>query len=245
MSKRSVWLVGVPSGRLDLLSLKALALIKNCKYCFYSSSLISEDVLALCVSAVLVKDVLNDSTEDVSYMLMTSVKSGGLTVKLYSGSLSIYSGMQELTFHLNTCGIPFEIVPSVGALEVVFAQLGCELLTPWGKSLVITKVTKRSMDCRKLLCLETLSLAVPTLVLYLSIRLAPYVATALTGGYGSRCPVLCVYRATWNEETYLLTKLSSLSADVRALSPQRTVVVIIGRSLLNFRTFRSSVGRGR
>ncbi|MGP1918167.1 MAG: SAM-dependent methyltransferase [Candidatus Hodgkinia cicadicola] len=245
LTKQTVWFIGVPSGRLDLLSLKALTLIKNCKSCFYSSSLISSDVLSLCASAGLVKDVLNDSIEDVLYMLLTSVESGGITVKLYSGSLFVYSGLQELTFQLNFVGIPFEVVPSVGTLEVAFAQLGCEFFTPWSRTLVVTKVTKRSTDCRKLTCLETLSRAVPMLVLYLSVRLSAYVASVLTGEYGKFCPVLCVYRATWNEETYLLTKLSSLSADVRALSTQRTVVMIIGRSLLNFRTYRSTVGRGR
>ncbi|MFP3039080.1 MAG: SAM-dependent methyltransferase, partial [Candidatus Hodgkinia cicadicola] len=111
MFNQPVWLIGVPSGRLDLLSLRALTLIRNCKSCFYSSSLISEEVLTLCTSAVLVKDVLNDSIEDVSYMMLTSVKTGGITVKLYSGSLFVYSGMQELTFRLNCIGIPFEIVP--------------------------------------------------------------------------------------------------------------------------------------
>ncbi|MGP1925307.1 MAG: SAM-dependent methyltransferase, partial [Candidatus Hodgkinia cicadicola] len=233
MIKQSVWLIGVPSGRLDLLSLKALTLIRNCKSCFYSSSLISEEVLSLCTSAELVKDVLNDSIEDVLYMLLTSVQSGGITVKLYSGSLFVYSGLQELTFHLNSIGIPFEIVPSVGTLEVAFSQFGCEFFTPWNRSVVVTKVTKRPLDNRKLLCLETLSSVTPVLVLYLSVRLASYVATVLSSEYGKFCPVLCIYRATWNEETYLLTKLSSLSSDVRALSTTRTVVMIIGRSLLN------------
>ncbi|MGP1922002.1 MAG: SAM-dependent methyltransferase [Candidatus Hodgkinia cicadicola] len=245
MTKHAVWLIGVPAGRLDLLSLKALTLIRNCKACFYSSSLITEDILSLCSSAELVKDVLNDSIEDVLYMLLTSVKSGGITIKLYSGSLFVYSGLQELTIHLNSIGIPFEVVPSVGALEVAFAQLGCEFFTPWNRSIVVTKVTKRSTDNRKLLCLETLSRAAPALVLYLSIRLATYVATVLASEYGKLCPVVCVYRATWNEETYLLTNLSRLSADVRALSITRTAVVIIGRSLLSFRVFRTTLWRGR
>ncbi|MFP3040149.1 MAG: SAM-dependent methyltransferase [Candidatus Hodgkinia cicadicola] len=245
MTKQTVWLIGVPSGRLDLLSLKALTLIKNCKHCFYSSSLISEDVLSLCSSAVLVKDVLNDSIEDILYMLLTSVKSGGITVKLYSGSLFVYSGMQELTFHLRSIGISFEVVPSVGTLEVAFAHLGCEFFTPWNESVVITKVTKRSMNNRKLTCLESLSNSSPMLVLYLSIRLASYVTSILTAGYGKFCPVLCVYKAAWNEETYLLTKLSTLSADVKALSTTRSVVIAVGRSLLNFRMHQSSLGLGR
>lgn len=232
---RPIWFIGVPSGRLDLLSLKALALLRNCQSCFYASSLISEDVLSLCSSATLVKDTLNDSVEDVLYMMMVSASTGGITVKLYSGSLSVYSGMQELAFHMRSLGMHFAVVPSVGALDVAFAQLGYEFFTPWNRAIVITKVTKRPTNNRKLLCLESLANATPLLVLFLSVRLMSYVGTALLASYGSNCPTLCVYRSAWNEETYLLTRLSKLSTDVRALSLNRTAMLIIGRSLLSFK----------
>ncbi|MGP1926393.1 MAG: hypothetical protein ACTS68_01650, partial [Candidatus Hodgkinia cicadicola] len=60
------------------------------------------------------------------------------------------------------------------------------------------------------------------------------VQPSLMDSFSNGASVMLMKKATWNEETYLLTKLSSLSSDVRALSTTRTVVMIIGRSLLNF-----------
>ncbi len=122
-----LWLVGVPSGKLDLLSVKAVSLLASCELCLYSGSLIDERVLRCCRRALVVRSALSDRLEDTLYALLCS---NSMTVKLVSGSLFAYSGIRELSFYLKALKLAFSIVPSVGALDVAFAYLGCEFLSP-------------------------------------------------------------------------------------------------------------------
>ncbi|MFP3039652.1 MAG: SAM-dependent methyltransferase, partial [Candidatus Hodgkinia cicadicola] len=128
-----IWLVGVPSGSLDLISLKSMLLIRSCKFCFYTSSLLSSNILRQCTSAVLVKSVLHDSLESILYMILCAK---GTIVKLCSGSLFLYSGVREASFYLKMLSLPFSVVPSVGVLDVAFSYLGYELVSAWNKTIL-------------------------------------------------------------------------------------------------------------
>ncbi len=199
-----VWVIGVNSGQLDLISLKALTLINSCAFCFYVGSLISSSLLRLCSNAICVRSVLRSSLEDTVYMILCS---RGLVIRLHSGSAFVYSGVNETSFYLSLLGLRCAVLPSVGVVDTALAYLGCELTSVWSKSVVVTRLNKRSLVNSKLFSLEHICSSKPLLVLYLSVRLIPFFCELATYAYCSDCPVVCVFKSSWHAEAFLLSNL--------------------------------------
>ncbi|AHL31074.1 MAG: Cobalt-precorrin-4 C(11)-methyltransferase [Candidatus Hodgkinia cicadicola] len=226
---RIVWIVGASSGQLDLISLKALTLISNCKFCFYVGSLINASLLKLCSSAVCVRSVLEDSVEEVVYMMLCSE---GLTVRLQSGSPFVYSGANEAGFYSSLVGLRCVVLPSVGVIDTALAYFGCEFTSVWNKSVVITRLSKKSLVVSKLLSLENVCSFKPLLVLYLSVRLIPFFCKLAAYAYCVDCPVVCVFKSSWHAEAFLLSNLCWLQQDVKRSRAIRMVLIIVGKALL-------------
>ncbi|AUG34061.1 Cobalt-precorrin-4 C(11)-methyltransferase [Candidatus Hodgkinia cicadicola] len=227
---RIVWIIGINSGQLDLISLKALTLISNCKFCFYVGSLINISVLKLCSNAVCVRSVLKDSVEEVVYMMLCSE---GLTVRLHSGSPFVYSGVNETSFYLSLIGLRCVVLPSVSVIDTALAYFGCEFTSVWSKSVVITRLSKKSLVGNKLFGLESICSFKPLLVLYLSVRLIPFFCKLAVYAYCLDCPVVCVFKSSWHAEAFLLSNLRWLQQDVRRSCAARMVLVIVGKALLS------------
>ncbi|XXM90193.1 SAM-dependent methyltransferase [Candidatus Hodgkinia cicadicola] len=224
-----VWLVGVCSGQLDLMSVKALTLINNCRFCFYAGTLISASLIRLCFNAVCVRSILKDSVEDVIYMILCS---SGLVVKLYSGSPFVYSGVSETSYYLSVLGVKWAVLPSVGVIDTALSYLGYEFTSVWGKSVVITKLSKKSLVNNKLFSLENICDVKPLLVVYLSVRLVPFFCKLATYCYGRDCPVVCVFKSGWDAEVFLLSSLRWLERDISCSNVVRMVLLIVGKALL-------------
>ncbi len=224
-----IWLIGLPSGSLDLISIKALTLLKNCKLCICPQSLLNNKLLSYCNNAVSTFESLKWQLEHIMYAILCT---NGLVVKLHSGSLFGYSGVNELSFYLKSLGKHFTVLPSIGVLDTVFSYLGCEFDSTWSRTMVITRLTKKGIVNNKLFCSQTLFLLRPLAVVYLSIRLIPFICKVLRSSYGPFCPVVCVYKSTWHTETYLLSNIGSLNRDIKSIALLRMVLLVIGRNLL-------------
>ncbi|XXM93390.1 MAG: SAM-dependent methyltransferase [Candidatus Hodgkinia cicadicola] len=220
--------MGVNSGQLDLISLKALTLISNCRFCFYAGSIIGTDVLRLCANAVCARCVLKDSIEDVVYMLLCS---RGLVVKLYSGSPFVYSGINETSFYLNALGLKCVVLPSVSVIDTALSYFGYEFTSAWNSSVVITKLNKRSLTNNKLFCLESVCGFKPLLILYLSARLIPFLCKLAVYTYGLDCPVVCIFKSSWSAEMFLLSNLRWFQQDIKRACAIRMALVIMGKAL--------------
>lgn len=83
-------------------------------------------MLRQCASAVLVKNVLHDSLDNILYMMLCAK---GIIVNLCSDSLFLHSGLRETSFYLKMLSLPFSVVPSVGVLDVAFSYLGYEFVS--------------------------------------------------------------------------------------------------------------------
>ncbi len=111
-----LWFVGLPSGSLDLISIKALTLIKNCRFCICPSSLVNNRLLSYCNKTIWLQNNLKCRIENMIYFILCNK---GFVVKLHSGGLFGYSGINEIAFYLNILGAPFATLPSVGVLDTV------------------------------------------------------------------------------------------------------------------------------
>lgn len=237
---RVVWIIGVTSGQLDLISLKAFTLISNCKFCFYVGSLINTSLLKLCSNAVCVRSVLEDSAEEVVYTMLCSE---GLTVRLQSGSPFVYSSVNETSFYLGLIGLRCVVVPSVSVIDTALAYFGREFTSVWNKSVVITRLSKKSLVGSKLLSLENVCSFKPLLVLYLSVRLIPFFCKLAVYAYCIDCPVVCVFKSSWHTEAFLLSNLRWLQQDVKRARAIRMALIIVGKALLACRHSDSKLTR--
>ncbi|XXN19797.1 MAG: SAM-dependent methyltransferase [Candidatus Hodgkinia cicadicola] len=235
-----VWLIGVTSGQLDLLSLKALTIISNCRFCFYASSLISSSLLRLCSNAICVRPTLRDSIEDIIYMILCSK---GLVAKLYSGSPFFYSGVNETSFYLNMLNIKYSVLPSVNVIDTALSYLGYEFTSIWNKSVIITRLSKKNVINSKLFSLESICNLKPLLILYLSVRLIPYFAALAAYNYGLDCPVICVFKSSWGSEAFMLSSVRWLQRDISCSRYTRAVLIIVGRALMSCKHFSSKLTR--
>ncbi|ATY93508.1 Cobalt-precorrin-4 C(11)-methyltransferase [Candidatus Hodgkinia cicadicola] len=233
-----VWLIGITSGQLDLLSLKALTIISSCKFCFYAGSLININLLRLCSNAICVRSILRDSIEDIIYMFLCSK---GLVVKLYSGSPFFYSGINETSFYLNMLNIKYSILPGVSVIDTAFSYLGYEFTSVWSRSVIITKLNKKSVTNSKLFSLESICSFKPIIVLYLSVRLIPYFCKVATYNYSLDCPVVCIFKSSWGSEIFMLSSLRWLQQDIVCSRSVRMILLIVGKALLSCRCFSNKL----
>ncbi len=224
-----VWFAGIPSGSLDLISVKTLTLIRNCKLCICANSLLNNKMLGYCGKVLLLKNNYKCQIEQIIYLILCCK---GLVIKLHSGCVFGYSGFNEIIFYLNILGISFAVIPSIGVIDTVFSYLGWEFDSVINKSIIIVRLTKQTLVDGKLVCGRGLLEIHPILVAYLTTRLVPYVVKLLSQIFGNFCPIICVCKSSWRMETYLLTNISHLINDIKRLSMLRMTLVIVGRSIL-------------
>ncbi|PIM95677.1 Cobalt-precorrin-4 C(11)-methyltransferase [Candidatus Hodgkinia cicadicola] len=227
-----LWFIGLPSGGLDLISIKALTLIKNCKLCICPGSLINRKLLSYCDETIWIQDNLNYQTERIIYFILCS---RGIIVKLHSGSMFGYSGINEIIFYLNMLGILFTIIPSIGALDTAFSYLGWEPTSMVNRGIYITRIIKKSIISNKIPCKRMLIETNSIVVFYLSARLIHYVCDVFYQTFGKDYHVICVFKSNWHSEIYLLTNLNHLHNDLKRTSILRISMIISGKSLLTSR----------
>jgi uroporphyrin-III C-methyltransferase len=114
----TVYLVGAGPGSLDLLTLRAHALISSAS-CLLHDDLVSEEVLSLAAQSTLVRNVgkrcgkKTITQQDINQWMIEYAHSGHSVVRLKSGDPLLFGRAAEEIAALTEASIPFEIVPGV------------------------------------------------------------------------------------------------------------------------------------
>jgi uroporphyrin-III C-methyltransferase len=114
----TVYLVGAGPGTLDLLTLRAHALISSAS-CLLHDDLVSEQVLSLAPSTALVRNVgkrcgvKTITQEEINAWMVEYARAGHSVVRLKSGDPLLFGRAAEELTALMDAEIPFEIVPGV------------------------------------------------------------------------------------------------------------------------------------
>ena len=115
-----VYLVGAGPGDPDLLTLKALRLLKNADVVLYDD-LVSQAILGLVSSSARLHNVGKRSGSkritqtEINFLMVTYATSGLTVVRLKSGDPLIFGRSGEEMEALAQAGIPWELVPGVTA----------------------------------------------------------------------------------------------------------------------------------
>ncbi|WP_263358981.1 uroporphyrinogen-III C-methyltransferase [Acidicapsa ligni] len=124
-----VYLVGAGPGSLDMLTLRAHALISSAS-CLLHDDLVSAEILSLAPPQALVRNVGKRcgqkaiTQQDINLWMVDYAHSGHSVVRLKSGDPLLFGRAAEELATLAEAKIPFEIVPGVSAGFAAAALVG-------------------------------------------------------------------------------------------------------------------------
>ncbi|HKT52410.1 MAG TPA: uroporphyrinogen-III C-methyltransferase [Candidatus Angelobacter sp.] len=127
-----VYIVGAGPGAVDLLTLRAHALISSADVLLHDD-LVSDEILALAPEIAQIISVgkrcgqRSNSQERINALMIWHAQNGSNVVRLKSGEPGIFGRLGEELDALRRAGIPFEVVPGITAASAAAAAAGISL----------------------------------------------------------------------------------------------------------------------
>ena len=228
----TVHFIGAGPGAADLLTLRAVRLIRESPVCLYAGTYLDPEVLAQCAPGTELVDTQHLDLDEIIEHCARADAAGRDVARLCSGDPSLYSALTEQTRRLDARGIVWDVTPGVPAYAAAAAVLGAELTVPeLVQSVVLTRTRARSTAMPESEALAGFARTGATLVLHLAItRMAP-IAAELTAEYGADCPVAVVYRASQPEQIVLRGTLADIADRVAEAGLSQAAVILVGGAM--------------
>ncbi|MFD4432617.1 cobalt-precorrin-4/precorrin-4 C(11)-methyltransferase, partial [Nocardia sp. NPDC058497] len=193
----AVHFIGAGPGAADLLTVRAVNLLRESPVCLYAGTYLDPEVLAHCAPDTELIDTQRLDLDQSTDHLVRAHQAGQDVARLCSGDPSLYSALTEQTRRLDAHGVPWDITPGVPAYAAAAAALGTELTVPEVvQSVVLTRTQARSTAMPAGEALANFAATGATLALHLAITRIRVIAEELADEYGPVCPVPVGNRAS-------------------------------------------------
>jgi len=233
-TQAKVYLVGAGPGDPDLLTVKALRLIRTADTVVYDR-LVSREILNLIpdsISRIYVGKATSRHTfsqQEINALLVNLAGKRQRVVRLKGGDPFVFGRGGEEALALARNDIPFEVVPGITAAQACAAYAGIPL-THRGLARGVQFVTGH---CRgnEALVLDpaTLSDAGQTLVIYMGLAHLPQIVHDLVeAGRSTDTPAAIIERGTTPSHRQLITTIGELPQAVEQQSIVSPAILIIG-----------------
>ncbi len=237
----TVYFIGAGPGDPDLITVKGLRKIKECKYCLYAGSLVPQDVVMAAQEGTVIMDTASMTLDETHSAIEEADKNGHDVARVHSGDPSLYGAIAEQIRKLVKSNIAYEIIPGVPAYAAMAAVMKQELTIPEvAQSIVLTRTAMKSTGMPEKETIENFAKTGTTLAIHLSIRNMRTLERELMPYYGADCPVVVGYRLTWPDQLLIRGTLSNIRKKVRESKITRTALVMIGPALNQDILFRDS-----
>ncbi|RDI66597.1 precorrin-4 C(11)-methyltransferase [Nocardia pseudobrasiliensis] len=228
----TVHFIGAGPGAADLLTVRAVRLLRESPVCLYAGTYLDPEVLAHCAPGAELIDTQQLDLDRIIEHCRIAHEAGRDVARLCSGDPSLYSALSEQTRRLDALGVPWDVTPGVPAYAAAAALLGAELTVPeLVQSVVLTRARARSTAMPESEDLAAFAATRATLVLHLAITRIRELAARLTEEYGPNCPVIVVYRASQPAELVLRGTLATIAEQVESAGLRQAAVIIVGWAL--------------
>ncbi|WP_330184813.1 precorrin-4 C(11)-methyltransferase [Nocardia sp. NBC_01503] len=228
----TVHFIGAGPGAADLLTVRAVGLLRESPVCLYAGTYLDPEVLAHCAPDAELIDTQGLDLDQIIEHCVRATNQGRDVARLCSGDPSIYSALSEQTRRLDAAGVPWDVTPGVPAYAAAAALLGTELTVPeLTQSVVLTRTQARSTAIPESEALANFARTRATLILHLAITRIRTLAQELVPEYGAECPVAVVYRASQPEQQVLRGTLADIADRVEAANLRQAAVILVGRAL--------------
>ena len=234
MNKGFVSLVGAGPGDADLLTVKAMRLLKAADVVVYDR-LVSADILDLIPAGVSRISVAKASgkhcvpQDQINEMIVNLAKTGRRVVRLKGGDPYMFGRGGEEVLALKQHNIPFEVVPGITAAAGCSAYSGIPL-THRGVSRRVQFITAH-FNHNEPLDLNWQAIADPdsTLVIYMGLaNLQLVVRSLIEAGLPGSTPAAAVQNGTTYSQQRVISTLEQLNEAIKQKGMQAPVMIIIG-----------------
>ena len=236
-----VYLIGAGPGAVDLMTLRAVRMLKEADAVVYDR-LVSSEILDLAPAAAQMVPVgkapkCHTVPQDRINEILVELAESGLTVaRLKGGDPLIFGRGSEEAAHLEACGIAVEYAPGITAAQGMAAWTGVPL-THRGLATGVRYVTgHRARDARLDLDWKSLASEETTLVVYMGAANIAEIALRLMGeGMPGALPVLAISNATTPRESRLVSRLDRIGLDIAEAPMRAPVLFVIGHVVSLYR----------
>lgn len=229
-----VYIVGAGPGAKDLITIRGMELLRKADVVIYAGSLVNPELLTYCRDDVQSYDSAGLTLEEINEIVIRSVKSNLLVVRLHTGDPSMYGAIQEQINCWQDQGIDTEIVPGVSSVFAAAAALKEEFTKPGiTQTLILTRMGGKTPvpDKEKLINLAKHG---TSLAIFLSVHMIEEIVTELlAAGLASETPVAVVQRVTWPDEKIIKGNLKNIASLVKEAGITKTALVLVGNFLNN------------
>lgn len=226
-----VWLVGAGPGDPDLLTVKALKVLKTADVVVHDG-LVSDEILALApaearrISVAKRKSRHSYAQDEINRMLVAFAQEGLTAVRLKGGDPFIFGRGGEELEACREAGVACHIVPGVTAALAAGASAGAPL-THRGAAQSLTFVTGHAAAGQEpQLDWESLARPNQTVVVYMGVSTAAGIAARLiAAGRAASTPALVVENASRADERRIVTALGDLAQAAAGLAGPALLIV--------------------
>lgn len=229
-----VHLIGAGPGAVDLMTLRAVSMLKEAEAVVYDR-LVSPEILALAPPTARMVPVgkapkCHTVPQERINEILAELALSGLTVaRLKGGDPLIFGRGSEEAAYLTARGIEVEYAPGITAAQGVAAWTGVPL-THRGLATGVRYVTgHRAKDAKLDLDWQSLACEDTTLVVYMgAANIAEIALRLMAEGLPGALPVLAISNATTPRETRLVSRLDRIGLDIAETPMRAPVLFIIG-----------------
>ena len=232
--KGKVYLVGAGPGDPELLTVKAVRVLKSADVVLHDA-LVDESILALVRPHALLVDVgkraggKHIAQEGINCMLVDFARSAATVVRLKGGDPMIFGRAAEEMAALRNAGIEFEIVPGITAAVAASAQAQIPLTDRDGPSSVVFLTAQHAIG-RGPAEITHLVAAGSTLAIYMpNGRYADVAKQALAAGLSPRTPCLVVSNATRPNQDLHWSDVAGLRSMSQPTAPALLIIGSVAR----------------
>lgn len=235
MAHGKVYLVGAGPGDPQLLTIKAVKVLKEADVVIYDRLGVSEEILCLAperAERIFVgkRTGLHEVPQDkITELIIEKAKEGGKVVRLKGGDPFIFGRGGEEAEALVEEGIEFEVVPGVSSAVVAPAYAGIPLTHRDYAASVAVITGHRSDEAEKPTDWVKIANAVDTMVILMGVEsLDGIVSKLLKGGVSPKKPVAMVESGTYIKQRTLIATLGTIVKEAEKKQIQPPSVIVIG-----------------
>ena len=223
--KGKVFLVGAGPGDPDLLTVKALRLLRAAQVVLHDD-LVAPEILELIAPAADVRNVAKRSgsksirQEEINFLMVALAASGRQVVRLKSGDPLIFGRAGEEMEALRQAKIDYEIVPGVTSALGAAAAAGIPLTHRRVSSTLVLTAGQRAPGNSEVYPWETIAPNRSTLAIYMpGSEYAEISGRLVSAGILPETPCAIVSRATTSQQQICCTTVANLAQASRFAAP--------------------------
>ncbi|WP_022670037.1 precorrin-4 C(11)-methyltransferase [Hippea alviniae] len=232
-----VYFIGAGPGDIELLTIKAVKILKRSDVVIYAGSLVNGDILSFTKKDAKVFDSSSMTLKEIINTMIDACKNGYDVARLHSGDPSIYGAIAEQMKELEKFNIEYEIIPGITSLFAAASKLKVQLTAPEiSQTVVITRLEGRTKMPEDESIDKILSHG-GTFCFYLSVdKLKEIVDACLRAGFDKDTPVAVCYRIGWKDEKIVKGNLKDITKKASGINRQALVIVgkVLNRDISNY-----------